>query len=109
MESRNGATVICLIPARVDTKYFQDIIFLYAKAVCFIKGRLKFEGKVPIKEYYNDWNDLDEFNQPKKKYKIVMKESNNSAPFPSAIVIFSPYNITNEQYKALSSLGKTYI
>ena len=58
-ESLNGATVVCLIPARPDTKVWQEVIFKKAIAVCFVKGRLKFGGK---------------------------KEA---APFPSAIVVFS--------------------
>lgn len=57
-ESVKGATVVCLIPARTDTKYWHEIIFPYAKEIRFIKGRLKF-GK-----------------------------SKNAAPFPSALVIF---------------------
>ena len=58
----NGATVVCLIPARTDTQYWHDHIFHeYAKGnaqIIFLKGRLKFGG------------------------------SKNSAPFPSAVVVF---------------------
>jgi len=36
-------TVIMLIPAHTDTKYFHDYIFKYAKEISFIKSRLKFE------------------------------------------------------------------
>lgn len=50
--------IVCLIPARPDTKVWQDIIFKNANAICFIKGRLKF-GK-----------------------------SKDSAPFPSALIVF---------------------
>ena len=50
--------IVCLIPARTDTKYWHDFIFPYASDIRFIKGRLKFGGH------------------------------KNSAPFPSAIVIF---------------------
>lgn len=57
-ESLNGATVVCLIPARTDTMYWHDFIFDKADDIRFLKGRLKFgNGK-------------------------------NSAPFPSAIVIY---------------------
>lgn len=56
-ESLNGSTVVMLIPARTDTKYFHDFIFGKAE-VRFIRGRLKFGN------------------------------SKNSAPFPSAVVIF---------------------
>jgi len=55
-ESLKGATVVCLLPARTDTKWFHDYIYGKAK-IEFIKGRLKF-GR-----------------------------SENSAPFPSMIVI----------------------
>lgn len=57
-ESLNGATVVCLIPARTDTTYWHDFIFDKADDIRFLKGRLKFgNGK-------------------------------NSAPFPSAIIIY---------------------
>lgn len=59
---KGSCTVIALIPSRTDTKYWHDHIFpLYYKGVIeirFIKGRLKFGN------------------------------SKNSAPFPSALVIF---------------------
>lgn len=62
-ESKRGSTVVCLIPARTDTRWFHE--FIYGKAeVRFIKGRLKFEAD-----------------------GLAGK---NSAPFPSMIVIFRP-------------------
>lgn len=37
----NGATVVCLLPARTDTKWFHE--YIYDRAfIRFIKGRLKF-------------------------------------------------------------------
>ncbi|MCH4323798.1 phage N-6-adenine-methyltransferase [Staphylococcus haemolyticus] len=57
-ESLNGATVVCLIPARTDTTYWHDFIFDKADDIRFLKGRLKFGN------------------------------SKNSAPFPSAIVVY---------------------
>jgi site-specific DNA-methyltransferase (adenine-specific) len=59
-EFLKGKTIVFLIPARTDTKYFHEIILPYAKEIRFIKGRLKFQG------------------------------AKNSAPFPSMIVIFKP-------------------
>lgn len=60
-ESCWGKTVVMLLPARTDTKWFHT--FIYKKAeIRFLRGRLKFltgDGKVM-----------------------------NSAPFPSMIVIF---------------------
>lgn len=62
VESIEGrCTVVALLPARTDTSYWHDYIIKYNREVIFIRGRLKFE------------------NQNNK---------NNSAPFPSAIVIF---------------------
>lgn len=57
-ESQKGATVVCLIPSRTDTKYWHEYIFPYSHEIIFLKGRLKFGN------------------------------SKNSAPFPSAIVVF---------------------
>ena len=69
--------IILLIPARPDTKVWHDVIFKNASFVCFIKGRLKFGG------------------------------SKDSAPFPSAIVVFG--DISKEQEKCLKSLGKLFM
>ena len=66
-EARNGATVVCLLPARTDTRWFHDFIWDYINSIPrsgveirFLKGRIKFVG------------------------------AKNSAPFPSMIVIFRP-------------------
>ena len=53
-----NTTVVMLIPARTDTKYFHEFIYHKAKEIRFIKGRLKFGN------------------------------SENSAPFPSMIIVF---------------------
>jgi len=42
-ESQRGATVVCLLPARTDTKWFHDYIYKKAE-IRFLKGRLKFGG-----------------------------------------------------------------
>lgn len=57
-ESLNGATVVCLIPARPDASYWHDYIFPYACSIRFFRKRLHFNG------------------------------SQNHAAFPSALVIF---------------------
>jgi phage N-6-adenine-methyltransferase len=54
--SLEGATVVCLLPARTDTAWWHD--YCVKGNIEFIRGRLKFGG------------------------------SKNSAPFPSAIVVF---------------------
>ena len=59
--SVGGATVVMLIPARTDTKWFHDYIYKRDNVeVRFVKGRLKFGN------------------------------SKNSAPFPSMVVVFKP-------------------
>ena len=56
--AKSEALVVCLLPARTDTKWWQEYVIGGGATVHFIKGRLKFG------------------------------DSKNSAPFPSAIVIF---------------------
>jgi len=41
--SLTGATVVCLIPARVDTRWWHDYVKPFAE-VRFIRGRLRFGG-----------------------------------------------------------------
>ncbi len=55
--TRGMATVVCLVPARTDTRWWHDFVS-QASDVRFLKGRLKFGGH------------------------------ENSAPFPSAVVVF---------------------
>ena len=55
--AKSFATVVMLLPARTDTKWFHDWCLPYGK-VEFLRGRLKFGG------------------------------CDNSAPFPSMIVVF---------------------
>lgn len=61
-EAQKGATVVLLIPARTDTKYFHDYIWGKAE-IRYIVGRLKF---------------TDENGTEKGR-----------APFPSMVVVYS--------------------
>jgi len=54
--SLSGATVVCLVPARTDTKWWHD--YAMKGEIEFIRGRLKFGN------------------------------ATNSAPFPSAVVVY---------------------
>jgi len=58
---QDGATVVCLLPARTDTAWWHD--YAAKGEVRFIRGRLKFGNQ------------------------------KNSAPFPSALVIFKPIKL----------------
>ena len=66
-EANKGATVVCLIPARPDTKVWHNIIFPKASCIAFIKGRLKFGG------------------------------SKDAAPFPSALIVFGDITKEQEE------------
>lgn len=44
--SRGGSTVVCLLPARTDTRYFHEYVLGKAE-IRFIKGRLKFNEISP--------------------------------------------------------------
>ena len=59
--ARKGATVVMLLPARTDTRWFHDYIYKKENVkIKFIRGRLKFGN------------------------------AKNSAPFPSMLVLFRP-------------------
>lgn len=62
-ESRRGATVVCLLPARTDTGYWHDYV-MRADEIRFIRGRLHFGGD--------------------------HERTAHNAPFPSAVVVFRP-------------------
>jgi len=59
----NGATVVCLLPARTDTSWWHEYVIGGKAEVRFLRGRLKFGG------------------------------AKNSAPFPSAVVVFDQPSI----------------
>ena len=58
--SQTGATVVCLVPSRTDTRWWHD--YAMKGQIEFIRGRLKFG------------------------------DAKNSAPFPSALVVFKKGN-----------------
>ena len=45
-EESKHAKIVMLMPARTDTKYQHEYIFKHAKAICYIKGRLKVSNKI---------------------------------------------------------------
>lgn len=60
--SLEGATVVCLVPSRTDTAWWHD--YSMKGDITFFRGRLKFVGQAGQKL--------------------------SSAPFPSALVVFTP-------------------
>lgn len=67
-ESRKGTVVVCLLPSRTDTKWWHE--YCVKGEIRFIKGRLKFENRA-----LPSWQADGSFK-------------GQSAPFPSAVVIF---------------------
>lgn len=60
----SSALVVMLLPARVDTAWFHDLVIPYSSEYRFVRGRLKFGG------------------------------SQHSAPFPSMVVVFPPREVS---------------
>lgn len=57
---RHHATIVALVPSRTDTRAWHDFVIPTAAEIYYIRGRLKFG------------------------------ESKNSAPFPSALIVWRP-------------------
>lgn len=69
--------VVLLIPARTDTSYWHDYIFDKA-AIYFIRGRISFTNE-----------SGDTFN---------------SAPFPSALVVYDPSNVSKMPFTTIDDI-----
>lgn len=74
----HGIDVVTLIAARTETRVFQRV-FREAKAICFVKGRMSFI--------------------------LPGGQSAGVAPFPSAIAVFSPHDISMETRVRLAQFG----
>jgi phage N-6-adenine-methyltransferase len=83
-ESQKGCLVVCLVPARVDTRWWHDWVQNKAQ-VTFIKGRLRFIR-------YSDGSDA----------------RGGGAPFPSALVIYEPNLSRRIDYSCLPLERKCY-
>lgn len=75
----NHVTGVCLITAKTETRIWHEIIWPKARALCFVKKRLKF-GPV-----------------------------NKPATFPSVVAVFGPNEITPEQMKCLEGIGRVVV
>lgn len=62
-EAIDGATVVCLLPARTDTGWWHDHVMTSATEVLLVRGRLHFGGD--------------------------HERTAHNAPFPSAVVVFN--------------------
>ena len=67
-------TTVALLPSRTDSVWFQNV-FSYAKLICFVRGRLVFEG------------------------------AKETAPFPSVVAVFSPWDLDTVIYEEMTEIG----
>jgi site-specific DNA-methyltransferase (adenine-specific) len=44
--SIRGAVIVCLLPSRTDQAWWHDIVMRHASEIRFIRGRLRFGGKL---------------------------------------------------------------
>jgi len=86
-----GTTVVCLIPARTSTTWWQDNV-PYASMVTFIRGRLHFV----LREHF-----------ARKENGVFVRVPTKQGPagFPSAFVVFG--DLEREQIIKLDSYGYT--
>lgn len=85
-ESRgpNGATVVCLVPARTDSAWWHD--YAMKGEVRFVRGRLKFKSESGLNIRPITPSVADGRHAP-----------NNCAPFASAVVVFRPNAMTDAE------------
>ena len=78
-ESLNtNTTVVCLLPSRTDTKWFNNYILNTGAEVRFVAGRLKFE------------------NRSLPSWKEDGSHKLSPAPFPSVVIVFGEKAIKNK-------------
>ena len=100
----NPFTVVCLVPARTDTIWFQRAITNYgASWVTFIKGRLKFGSDEYWANHWTEQFNAGELSETELGKKLGPTVSRDSAPFPSALIVYGWLSI--EQETLLMSLG----
>ena len=63
--AREGATVVCLLPARTDTRWWHQLVLSHANEIRFVRGRLRFQNSRG-------------------------RSSPHPAPFPSVVAVFRP-------------------
>lgn len=75
----SGVTVVCLIPARTDTRWWHNTVENHAE-VRFIKGRVKFAGRLG---------------------------NGHGCPFPSAVVVFRPPSLLQAGARVSDAVDRT--
>ena len=93
LASTKGSHVIMVIPAAVDTKHWHRYVWRYAAAICFLKGRVKFDlpdktcplckGEGQIEATYG-YEMCDECEGER-----TVKQALASSTVPTAVVLFT--------------------
>lgn len=81
IESKKGATVVCLIVSSTDRSYWHKYIFPYASQIRFLRGRLKFSN-------------------------TKFSNTKSTAPFASAIIVFGDISYNRNLIYYLDSVNK---
>ncbi len=85
-----GSLVVMLIAARTETKRWQTMILPNARAICFLKKRVKF------------WL----YGKPFQVLNVLTGKIRGGSPaFPSAIIVFGSKKLTKKERVVLWSLG----
>ena len=93
-----GVTVVCLIPARTDAKWWQENV-PHARLVVFVRGRLVFG----LPEYWRwRWSTPTIDGKPNRLYG--REGQRQGATFPSAFIVFGN-GLDAEQEQKLISYG----
>jgi site-specific DNA-methyltransferase (adenine-specific) len=75
LESRNGATIVCLIVSSTDRSYWHDYIFPFASEIRFIRGRLRFGNAESTAPFASAIIIFD--NKPRQKRIVYSQKSIN--------------------------------
>lgn len=101
----NGSRIV-LGPARTDTGAWHEHVWGRATRVCFLAGRLVFDVP-PCRPSGHDWGKTDMFvkqGRKRKLKKVVLcrhcaVEKPTSAPFPSALILYSTWAETIARFE----------
>ena len=98
----HNSTIVCLVPARTDTAWWQDNI-IDASWVTFIRGRLKFGSDEYWVNYWQDEHEKGKLTKAELQSKLSDPVTKNSAPFPSALIVYG--RMSSKQKDVLRELG----
>jgi len=107
IESVMGTTIIGLMPASTETNWWTRLVVPYAKAICFIHGRLDFID-CTIEDDFNDCPyQLDFFGDP---IPLIDKDDKKTgSTFGSAMVFMSKRRSPNRFIDVFQLIGDIWV